>query len=102
MPMKTLIVYYSFTENNKRLAHHLQRKLHCNLERVETVRKRNGFSVFLDIAFNRKPAIKPLTHELKNYGHVVFLSPVWAGRIAAPLRSLLMSQSSKIGQYSFV
>ena len=46
--MKTLIVYYSFTQNNEALARMLQTRLDCEMLKIETVKRRSTFSIFLD------------------------------------------------------
>ncbi|HEY0742044.1 MAG TPA: hypothetical protein VGD40_11310 [Chryseosolibacter sp.] len=100
--MKTLIVYYSFTHNNEMLAKHLQKKLACDLLKIETVRPRNSFSILLDLVFNRKSKIKPHSKSVKAYDHCIFLSPIWAGKIASPLKSFWLQEKNNINQYSFI
>lgn len=100
--MKTLIVYYSFTHNNEMLAKYLQKKLACDLLKIETVRPRNSFSILLDVIFNRKSKIKPHSKSVKAYDHCIFLSPIWAGKIASPLKSFLLQEKNNINQYSFI
>ncbi|MFZ6012554.1 MAG: flavodoxin family protein [Bacteroidota bacterium] len=100
--MKTLIAYYSFTQNNEKLAKHLQRQLNCDIVKIETKNKRNGFSILLDLVFKRKPEIKPVSYYLHDYDHVIFLAPIWAGKIAMPMKSFLNKEKANINQYSFV
>ncbi len=100
--MKTLIVYYSFTHNNEKLASYLSQQLQCDVAKLETVKSRNGFSIFLDLMFGRKPSIKPLSKVISDYDHVIFLAPIWAGRIAMPMTSLLTESRTKIADYSFI
>src|SRR5690242_15926601 len=100
--MKTLIVFYSFTGNNEKLTAYLQGHIGCDVSKLETMKKRTGFSVFLDIVFSRKPVIKSITHNLKNYDHVIFSSPIWAGKIAMPLNSFLGDNAKDIKDYSFI
>jgi flavodoxin len=100
--MKNLIVYYSFTRNNKKLADHLQGQLNCDIAEIETVKKRNSFSILLDLVFKRLPKVKPIERHLTDYDHVIFISPIWAGKIATPLKSFLMSEKERIKTYSFI
>jgi hypothetical protein len=100
--MKNLIVYYSFTHNNKKLARYLSEKLDCEKVRLETVKNRNGFSILLDLIFKRRAALKPLNYCLAAYDHVIFISPIWAGKISTPLRSFLIKERSMIDRYSFI
>ena len=99
--MKNLIVYYSFTANNEALALHLQEKLECAIVKLETVKKRTGLSILLDLLFRRKPRLKPISVQLRDYDHVIFLAPIWAGKIGTPLKSFLMDEKDNIRSYSF-
>lgn len=100
--MKTLIVYYSFTQNNEKLAKRLRDLLNCDIVKVETVKKRSGLSIMLDLMLNRKPVIKPVPYYLPDYDHVIFVAPIWAGRIAMPLKTYLIHEKANIQRYSFI
>ena len=100
--MKNLIVHYSFTRNNEKVAEYLRNQLSCDIARIETVKKRNGLSILLDLIFKRTPSIKSISHYLWNYEHIIFLAPIWAGKIATPLKSFLVREKENIKSYSFV
>jgi len=100
--MNTIVVYYSFTRNNEQLAKLLQEKLQCEILKIETVRKRTAMSIFLDILFGRKPAIRPHDRPMERYDRFIFVAPVWAGRIASPLRTFLYEERNFIVRYSFI
>lgn len=100
--MKNLIAYYSFTNNNEKLAAHLQKQLQCETLKIETVKKRNGLSIMLDLLFKRKPRLKPHTLSLAEYEHIIFVAPVWAGKIASPLASFMIGERENIKSYSFI
>lgn len=99
--MKQLIVYYSFTQNNELLAKALQQRLGCDLLKIETVKKRSALSIFLDILFHRKPALRSyrVDNGVEQY---VFVAPIWAGRIASPLKAFLQAERKNIKSYSFI
>jgi flavodoxin len=100
--MNTLVVYYSFTKNNELLATQIQQRLGAHLYKIETLKRRSGFSIFLDLLFKRKPAIRKHRLWLQNYDHMVFVAPIWAGKIAGPLVTFLCEEKSKIHRYSFI
>jgi flavodoxin len=100
--MKTLIVSYSNSGNNDLLANHLQKRLSADLFRVSERKKRTGLTIFLDILFDRTPEIREFYHVRDFYEHHILIGPVWAGRIASPLKSFLLNEKSKIGRYSFI
>lgn len=100
--MKTLIVYYSFTSNNEMLAKELQEKLGADLFRIETRKKRTAFSIMWDIFLNRIPEIKGFYHAMNLYDKYIFISPIWAGKIASPLKAFLLKERLRIQDYSFI
>jgi flavodoxin len=100
--MKNLIVYYSFTHNNEKLADYLRKKLNCDSVKIETVKKRNGLSILLDLVFKRKPELKTVPYYLRDYDHVIFIAPIWAGKIAMPMTSYLIKEKQNVKSYSFI
>jgi len=100
--MNTLIVYYSFTKNNELLAKQLQQQLCADIFRIETLKRRTLFSIFLDLFFKRKPSIRKHQLLLHNYDQLVFVAPIWAGKIATPLVTFLCEEKGNIRRYSFI
>lgn len=100
--MKTLIVYYSFTHNNELLAKNLESRLGCDVLKIETLRKRNSFSILFDLLFKRRPAIQKHSLTLTDYDQFVFIAPIWGGTIAAPMKTFLSEEKIHINRYSFI
>ncbi|MFO7257419.1 MAG: hypothetical protein DIU61_006990 [Bacteroidota bacterium] len=100
--MKPLIVYYSHGGNNELLAYRLQKEFNSDIFEVEPAGKRTGFSIFLDIVLGRTPRIKPCPLTLSAYDMLVFVAPIWSGKIASPLRSFLTQYRDQITSYAFM
>src|SRR5688572_929804 len=100
--MKTLIVYSSFSGNNEMLAFELKIMLNCNILRITEISKRTGFLIFLDIFLNRTPRIEDHKEKIKDYDHIILIAPVWAAKIATPLKSFLLKEKNNIRRYSFI
>lgn len=100
--MKNLIVYYSFTQNNEKLAIEVQKKLGCDLLKIEETGKRTAITIVLDLLFNRKPSIKPSPLPVKDYDHVILIGPVWASKVGSPLKSFLVAEKNNLQRYSFL
>lgn len=100
--MKTLIVYYSFTRNNEMLAKALQQRLECDIHKIEEVKPRKNISIFLDLLFNREPTIRPTPCLVSLYDQCIFVAPIWAGKIASPLKAFLKEEKYHINRYSFI
>jgi flavodoxin len=100
--MKPLIAFYSFTHNNNLLAKHLQNELNCDMLEIREEKTRKKISILLDLIFNRTPKIKTYLHQVAGYDHCILISPIWAGKIATPLKSFLLKEKENIKDYSFI
>ena len=100
--MKTLIAYYSNTHNNEILALDLQKKLACDILKIEEMKQRTGMTIFLDLVFARTPKLKQHGVILEPYGNFIFVGPIWAGKIASPLRAFITAEKKYIKRYSFI
>lgn len=100
--MNTLVVYYSRTGNNKALAEYIKEKYGYDAYEIVTKRKISGFGVFLSLIRKNKPAkIEKCDIDLSRYDNFILISPVWAGCIAKPLITFLVSAQG-IKDYSFI
>jgi hypothetical protein len=100
--MKTLIVYYSYTANNEKLAHFIRQLLDCDILRIEDLRPRSAVTILFDVIFHRHSAIKPYACTLKDYDRVILVAPIWDARIASPMATFLRKEKDNISHYSFV
>ena len=100
--MKTLIAYYSFSGNNETLAQALKKNIDCDIFKIEEARRRSWFTILLDLMFDRMPAIRFTPFSLAEYDLVICIAPIWASKIAAPLKTFLNSEKDKIKEYSFI
>lgn len=100
--MKTLIISYSFTGNNEKIAKKIAKILGAELCVLEEMKNRNVFTIVLDVLFNRTPLIKEIEKNLGHYENLIFVAPVWFGKIATPLRQLLKELKGKNENYSLV
>lgn len=100
--MKPLIVYYSHSGNNKKLALELQERMTCDLYEIKEQKKRKDLSILFDVLMKRNSRLAPLDIDISNYGPIILLAPVWAGKIAAPMRTFIKLQKDKLTDYSFI
>lgn len=103
--MKSLIVYYSRTGNNEMLAKILQKKLGCEMEKIEEYTNRKGILGFLrsgmQATFKKMSEIKPIRKDPKDYDLVIVVSPIWAGHIPSPVRTYIHVNKEKIRKMAF-
>lgn len=100
--MKTLVVYYSLSSNNELLAKEIARRLSCDILKIEEVNRRTKFTILFDKVFSRIPKLKSYDIDLSEYRDFIFISPIWAGAVASPLKAFLMREQQHINHYSFI
>lgn len=100
--MKTLVVYYSRTGNNKALAERVATELGAEvfpvLEKGEKTVGRIMFEMILGI----KPRLKIAPPDASAYDLVLFMGPVWMFHVPSPLRSCFSRMRRTIRKYAYV
>jgi len=103
--MKILIVFYSRTNTNKKIAEALAQKFNGDLEEIKSVKKYSG--IFGYLAAGREgmkkiaAKIEPTAKNPADYDLVIIGTPCWAGKMASPVRAYLMEQKDKIKKVAF-
>ena len=98
--MKTAVVYYSHSGNVKDAAEKIAAALSARLFTLEPKKplKGTGFlSIFQgggQATLGQKPALKSIP-DLADFDRVILGTPVWAGKCAAPVNTLLASGALK-------
>ncbi len=93
--MKTLILYYSYGGNTKRIAEMIQGEIGGDIARIDTVVPYDGdYNTVVDqgqreVAEGYCPELKPLRIDLAAYDTVVLGSPVWWYTFAPAMHSFL-------------
>lgn len=91
MKPRILLAYYSMTGHTRTLALELCSALQCDLEEIREPRLRKGFSGMLralyDALSRREPPIETAHHDPAVYDMLVLGGPVWAARMASPMRT---------------
>ncbi len=103
--MRTLIVYYSLGGTTRKLAEALAKTLSADVAEVRCSRYGRGTIDFLkacyDSLMSRSPEVE-VNHALpQTYDLVLVGGPVWAGHIAAPIRTYLSSRRGQFKRMAF-
>ena len=107
---KTLIVYYSFTNNVHTIVNDLCTQVEADVVRVEPAEKgidyaannyAAGSALIQAIRDNPNsatsyPAIDPVEVDFGEYGTVIVAAPLWWSNMAAPLQSFLFSHGTEM------
>jgi flavodoxin len=98
--MKTLIVYYSRTGNTKMVAESLATSLNCDIEEIKDTEKRSGIIGYIKSGYetsrDKLPVIKEPEYDPSQYDLIIVGTPVWAGKMAVPIKSYLKMNMDKI------
>lgn len=107
---KTLIVYYSFTNNVHTIVSDLQTQIEADVIRVEPAEKgidyaannyAAGSALIAAIRNNPDdaasyPAIAPVEVQMNDYDMVIVAAPLWWSNMAAPLQTFLFNYGSQM------
>lgn len=99
--MKRVIIYYSLTENTKNAAEKLAGLLNADLCRIETEkpmpedRNKQMMVGGMKATFGMCPAIKGALQNVSEYDEIVIGTPVWAGKNAPAVNTLLKNKQIK-------
>ena len=107
---KTLIVYYSFTNNVHTIANDLQSQTGADIVRIEPAQEgldyaANGYAIgsALISAIRNNPTeassypeIKNVDVNLDNYDMIIVAAPLWWSNMAAPLQTYLFHNGAKM------
>ena len=87
--MKNLVVYYSKSGNTETIAQEISKAIEGELKKIELIRDISfGWAAFSSLlGLNGK--IKNGDFNVKDYDNIFIGSPVWAGKNATPINTLL-------------
>jgi len=92
---KTLVLYYSYEGNTKKIAEVIAKALTADIEGVKPIKemKSKGFGKFLwgggQVVMKKKPDLKPLNVNPDDYDTIFVGTPVWAFTYAPPAKTIL-------------
>ncbi len=107
---KTLIVYYSFTNNVHTIVSDLQTQIEADVVRVEPAEEgldyaANGYALGSELinAIRRNPGdaasypeIKPVEVNIADYDRIIVGAPLWWSSMAAPLQAFLFQHGAEM------
>jgi flavodoxin len=90
---KILILYYSRTGNTRMTCEALQKALNAQLIEIKDLTDRSGswggLTGMLNTLFNMETGIEPEHPELSSCSNIILASPLWAGKLAPAIRTLI-------------
>lgn len=106
MPKPNLVACYSMTGNTRRIADEVTIALQADGEDIRELHPRRGLSGVLRALFDaltrREPPIESIRRDPSDYDLLVLSGPVWAGRLASPVRSYARQHAAKARRIAFM
>lgn len=99
--MDALVAFYSRTGNNRLLAERLAGGLRCPLCPILPRWRLTTLAMAWSIFRHSLPKLQPRTLSAAGFAHVVLVAPLWAGRIATPMKSYVEQEGRSFRHYSF-
>lgn len=103
--MKSLVIYYSLSGHTHKVAEKLSETLKCDLEDIKCGELYHCFFGYIRAGYHSwkgyMPSIEPEKHVPVDYDLVLIGTPIWVGRIAAPMRTYLKAHKGDIKRVGF-
>lgn len=99
--MKSVVLYYSFTNNNAKLADEIAKIMNTEVINVTDKKPRSYFTIIKELMFKTKPQTSPDHIIVKDYDYIVVVAPVWANKVATPMIGYLEEIKKLKIPYSF-
>jgi flavodoxin len=104
--MKTLIVYFSKSGKNKKLAEEIQGKISGRLEEILEEKPKKGLVSFifggLQAMLKREAAIIAPKADPSNYDLTVIVSPIWTGHLPPATRRYLKRMRDDLNKFAYL
>ena len=94
--MKDIVVYFTGTGKNKKVAEAIKEYLKCDVIEVKDKLKRNFLRDSFYSLIGASVEIEPKTFDFKDYERVFIVTPIWAFNIPAPMRTFLTRNKDAI------
>jgi len=103
--MRVLVAFFANTGNTRFVASEIARRSGAELEEIRDARPHagacEGLRYIRDSLIGAKPPIEAARKDPSGYDLVILGTPVWAWRVASPMRSYVLQNASRFKQVAF-
>lgn len=105
MTTRTLVAYYSMSGNTRVIANEIGNAVDADIEEITEPRQRHGIGgvmrAMVDAVMRREPPIDSANHDPARYDVLLLGGPVWAGRMASPVRTYARRYGTNASHVAF-
>ncbi|MCL1954992.1 MAG: NAD(P)H-dependent oxidoreductase [Spirochaetes bacterium] len=91
--MKTLVLFYSFSGNTRKLASQKAAETGADIEEIIEIKKMSVLKAYIVGAYRamkrKKTEIQPIKSQFNSYEKIIIMAPVWAGNPAPAFNSIV-------------
>ena len=91
--MKTLVLYYSYSGNTKKIAEELAGKEKADIFEIKDLKRPGKFRAYTAGCFaairGKAWPVVPITIDIEKYDRFIILAPIWAGSPAPAFNAIL-------------
>lgn len=91
--MKTVLIYFSYTGNTKKLAEQKAKEEGADILPLTLIKRRGNFLTYtagsLSARRHKKAKLNSFDTDLSQYERVIIAMPIWAGYPAPPINNIL-------------
>ncbi|MDO5850373.1 MAG: flavodoxin [Methanobacteriaceae archaeon] len=103
--MKTLVVYYSRTQNTEKVAKLIKEELNADIEEIKPIKGYDGPIGYakggLESSRGKTPKLEKISKDPSNYDLTIIGTPVWAFTMASPVLTYLRENKDKFNDVAF-
>ena len=103
--MKTLVVYYSRTQNTAKVAKLIKEELNADIEEIKPVKGYGGPIGYarggVESSRGKTPKLEKTTKDPSDYDLTIIGTPVWAFTMASPVLTYLRENKDKFNDVAF-
>lgn len=103
--MKTLVVFYSRTDNTRKVAEEISSVLECDIEEIIDTKKRSGPLGYIrsgrDASSGKLTILKDAVNDPSQYDLLIIGTPLWAWHVSTPVRTYIHMNQAKFKDVAF-
>ena len=103
--MNILVIYYSRTGTTGKIARCIAEEIGCEHEAIVDTVSRNGVIGFMrsigSVMRKNLTNIEEMDHDPPQYDLVIIGTPIWAGRVSAPVRTFIHQHKDSLKTAAF-